>query len=1489
MNKKIIATAIAAAFISSATIAEFKVKVFLEENTMKFEIPNTIKGDSVLSPSTINRGETSMLTWSYDYVSNLDVTGDTEYSSTNNAGSITLSPLKTSNYTVNVDNGKVKTSKSLKLTVIQPTPLITFNSDKVKIGEGQSVKLSWDVSNAEDAVLNNNIGSVSLNSSIDVTPVDDTTYTLKAIGYNKENEVNKSIAIDVVKNSNINSFTVNKNKFTVGESAMFNWSVNDSENLVLSPYGTVNKTATSQVIPLNSLGDFDYTLTTTSFNNSQKSSTLKVSVYGEPTISSYTVNDLRSVNVEAGDNLVFKWNQSNADTIKLDNTVVTGITTTLTAPTTTKNYVLAIQNPAGKTVQDTVTVNVVAPVAINTFTTPTAVFANAPFVMNWTGSSVEKYELSGTTGSGISSTENIGKSVTKTVIPTTVGTHSYTLKATNLANKYTEQTKNVVVEADPTFTGFTVNGQTTINVAPSAPLNFLAVGQSTGSVLQGRNATNTSDFTLPTTASTTAGSTVYTGVVQKTLNSVKRASAVRTVTVNVINAPTISAITGPTNVFANSPITISWSGSNVSSYKIKSNNANSGIATTDVDLGTATSRAITPTVAGTYTYTVTATNAAGVSTSSSTTIVVEADPIFTGFTVNGSANANLAPSTALTFAGSGFSSGATLVGRDSAGTNNNTLPTTASSSVGSTTYYAAATKTLNGVARYSAVRSVIVNVVAPPTISSVTAPSNVFANTAFSMTWAASGATNYKIKSNNAASGIATTDVDLSTATSRSITPTAAGTYIYTITATNSIGVTTTSTKSVIVEADPTFTGFTVNGTTSVSVSPSAPLTYAISGNSSGSTLVARNSANTSNVTNPTTAPAAAGTSTYYAAVTKTLNSVTRYSAVKSVDVTVVAGPAISAVTAPTNVFISSAFTMSWTASGATNYKIKSNNAASGIATTDVDLGTAMSRAITPTAAGTYIYTITATNSIGVTTTSTKSVVVEADPTFTGFTVNGSSSINIAPSSTLSFVGSGYSSGATLVGRNSGNTANETLPTNASSAAGTSTYYAAANKTLNGVTRYSAVKSVAVTVVAGPAISAVTAPTNVFTNAAFTMSWTATGATNYKIKSNNAASGIATTDVDLSTATSRSITPTAAGTYTYTITATNSIGVTTISTKSVVVEADPSFTGFTVNGTTSVSVSPSATLTYAISGNSSGSTLVARNSANTANATNPTTAPAAVGTTTYYGAVTKTLNSVTRYSAVKSVTVTVVAGPAISAVTAPTNVFANAAFTISWTATGATNYKIKANNATSGIATTDVALGTATSRAITPTAAGTFTYTITATNSLGKTITSTKSVIVEADPTFTGFTVNGAASASVAPSAAIAFAGSGYSSNATLVGRNSANTANATLPTTASASAGTYTYYAAATKTLNGVVRYSGLRSVVVTVTSPCRNDSKNIWQVVVPPQTGGTAFYSVYWDGVQRYSVQTSSITITSVKGSDGATYYRNATGVGSFDVCRQ
>jgi len=1328
MQKKLIVSlSLLSLMISQSIKADYSLYYPLKDKPLNFVV-NGIDGSIKFDKSTIQRGETANLIWNYKYANKIDIENLGTYNS--NTGSVPVSPIQSTAYNTIVHNGDKSKKETVYLKVIQPDPKIAFSADRNKIGEGESVNLSWTLENIDSASINNGIGSISNQSSVKVSPTQDQTYTLTAVGYFGEKSDSKSLTIDVIKNSIIEFLTVNKNKFTVGESAVFNWSVSDSERLELSPYGVVDKTTNTASIPLNSLGNFDYTLKSTSFNNSiQSSDVVKISVYGIPEITSFTVNNKKAVTVEAGDDLKFDWILKNSESAEFDGAAVTGNSSSIKAPATNKNYQLNIVNGAGKSVSDSVAVTVVTPVDISTFSSPSTVFANAAFLLNWTGSGASKYELSSTSGSGINSTIDVSEQTSNTVTPTATGNFTYTLKATNLAEKTVTKTTNVVVEADPTFTNLLVNGQSSITVSPSTALNFTTTGMSSGSSLKGKNSDGTSDMTLPTSANSTAGTTNYYGVVSKTLNEVTRNSSVRSVSVTVVDAPTIGVVTAPTSVFSNAAFNISWSGSNVINYTIRGNSAASGVPTSDVNLDTTTTTTVTPTAAGTYTYTITATNAANVKTTKTVTVTAEASPTFTGFTVNGQATINVAPSATLSFVGSGFSSGATLQGRNSAGTSNSTLPTTASGTAGTTTYYASAMKTINGITNYSATRSVSVTVVNAPTVASISNPTSVFEDSPFTISWSGTNATNYKIKSNNANSGISTSDVDLDTATTTSITPTAAGTYTYTITATNAAGVTATKTTSVTVESLPTFTGFTVNGSSTVTVAPSSALTFLGIGFSSGATLQGRNSAGTTNVTLPTTASATAGTTTYYASAMKTVNGVTNNSAVRSVSVVVVDSPAISSITAPTSVFADAAFTMSWSASNTINYKIKSNNASSGISTSDVDLGTATSIAITPTVAGTYTYTLTATNAAGVSTTSTKQVTVEGLPTFTGFTVNGSTTVNVAPSATLSFLGSGFSSGATLQGRNSAGTANATLPATANATAGTTVYYASSAKTLNGVTNYSAVRTVTVNVVSAPVISSITAPTPVFMNSPFTMSWSGTDVSSYSIKSNSTNSGISTTNIDLGTATSRAITPTAAGTYVYTLTATNSAGVSTTKTATVVVEGLPTFTGFTVNSSGSINVAPSATLTFTGTGYSSGAALQGRNSAGTTDATLPATASSTAGTTSYYASAVKTLNGVTNYSAVRSVSVTVVANPTVT-ITAPSTVFSGEAFTMSWVGTDAVNYKIKSNNAASGVATTDVDLLTATSRTITPTAAGTYIYTITVTNSAGVTATKNATVSV---------------------------------------------------------------------------------------------------------------------------------------------------------------
>lgn len=749
MNK--ITYAILIILLSRISFADYNVFIPLDPNKIIIK-DGQVNGEIKLKNSTIRRGEQTSIIWDYKYANKIEIDNIGSY--TAKKGDVGISPVETTEYLANISNGENNKQEKLTLTVIQPQQQITFTSDIQKIGFGQAAKLNWNVTDANSASIDNGIGEVSFNSNQTVYPKMTTTYTLTAKGYTGISDMSKSLSIEVVPDTIISQFNVDKNKLTIGDTATFNWVVSDSELLTFNGI-EVNKPSGIKEVLTTTIGDFDYTLESTSFSGFKTDEKRTISVYPAPKINSLTVNDVTtSIKVSPNDSLNFNWISSGFNEQLLDNVSVTGQSKILTAPVSgSKDYVYIARNGAGKEVQNKITVSVIQPVTITGITAPNNVFKDSPFTLSFSSSGATGYKIkSDNNESGINTTGvELGTVKTTNITPTSAGTYTYTISGVNEANKTTSENKTVIVEALPTFTNFTVNGLNSIIVAPSTSLTFNGIDLSSGSILEGRTSDGESNATLPANATSVAGTTTYYASAMKTLNNITKYSVPKSVTVKVVDNPTIGAINAPTNVFSGSSFNMSWTGANVKNYKIKSNNSTSGISSSDIDVGTNTSMAITPTAAGSYTYTLTATNDAGVTNTVTKSVVVESDPSFTVFTVNGAASASVVQSTAITFAGSGYSTGATLQGMNSAGTAESNLPSTASSAVTTTTYYASAKKTLNGISRYSPVKAVSVttrsNIICP---AYSTSNSVVYAESGRYQTWRFSGATVATLRSNAA-------------------------------------------------------------------------------------------------------------------------------------------------------------------------------------------------------------------------------------------------------------------------------------------------------------------------------------------------------------------------------------------------------------------------------------------------------------------------------------------------------------------------------------------------------------------------------------------------------------------------------------------------------------------------------------------------------------------------------------------------------------------
>jgi len=364
-------------------------------------------------------------------------------------------------------------------------------------------------------------------------------------------------------------------------------------------------------------------------------------------------------------------------------------------------------------------------------------------------------------------------------------------------------------------------------------------------------------------------------------------------------------------------------------------------------------------------------------------------------------------------------------------------------------------------------------------------------------------------------------------------------------------------------------------------------------------------------------------------------------------------------------------------------------------------------------------------------------------------------------------------------------------------------------------------------VVSAPSLSILTAPTtNFFANAPFNLSWSGKDAVSYSIRGNTAASGVSTTDVDLANSTTTSVTPTAPGVYTYTITATNVVGESTSINQVVTVEGNPTISAFTASPTT-VTAGEKTTLSWTTTGTS---LSIDQSVGVVAGLNTLVIVGSTTGNKTYTLTASKTLNGVTR-SSTANTTVSIITAPTVSINSAPaTNVFANAPFTLGWAATGATSYKIRGNAAASGVSTSDVDLGSATSRSISPTAPGTYTYTVSAINAAGSAATTTHTVTVVSDPVISAFT---AFPATVMLGTATTLI---WSTTGSVLSID--QSIGAVSGTSKAVAVGTYagnkTYTLTASSTLNGVTR-SASRSMTVSITASCGyyydpNANVNLW-----------------------------------------------------------
>lgn len=225
------------------------------------------------NPHTINRGSSAELTWTSQNAVSASFNQGIGAVAVN--GNRSVSPNDTTAYTLTVKNSAgVEAVCTKTITVEIPTPLApicdSFTANPTQINRGQSSQLTWNTTNANSASINNGVGSVSVDGTYNVSPLQTTTYTLTAIGAN-DKQVTCPVTITVKQPetpitcaANVD-FTASSYSIREGNSSTLTWNTTGIDSVRIT---NVNSTAVDGSEVVSPRSDTTYTLTATKGNDS---------------------------------------------------------------------------------------------------------------------------------------------------------------------------------------------------------------------------------------------------------------------------------------------------------------------------------------------------------------------------------------------------------------------------------------------------------------------------------------------------------------------------------------------------------------------------------------------------------------------------------------------------------------------------------------------------------------------------------------------------------------------------------------------------------------------------------------------------------------------------------------------------------------------------------------------------------------------------------------------------------------------------------------------------------------------------------------------------------------------------------------------------------------------------------------------------------------------------------------------------------------------
>jgi YVTN family beta-propeller protein len=278
------------------------------------------------SPATIQLGESSILTWTTANATSVSIDNGIGNVALNGSKAVTPSQTTTYTLTAKGTGGTVTAGAQVQVNTT-PAPTITLSAVPQTISPGETSLLSWHSENADSVSIDNGVGDVATEGTVQVTPAATTTYTAIATNTTGSATATATVTID---NTLKPSATIYSSAEIVapGGSTVLTWSSRHAQSASIdNGIGSVSVNGSLSVTPAQTT---TYTLSVVNQNGTDTES-VKVVVISAPKCYAYVPN--------SSDNTVSAVNLANSGNVIKTITVGSQPRGSVVSPDGTRVYI----------------------------------------------------------------------------------------------------------------------------------------------------------------------------------------------------------------------------------------------------------------------------------------------------------------------------------------------------------------------------------------------------------------------------------------------------------------------------------------------------------------------------------------------------------------------------------------------------------------------------------------------------------------------------------------------------------------------------------------------------------------------------------------------------------------------------------------------------------------------------------------------------------------------------------------------------------------------------------------------------------------------------------------------------------------------------------------------------------------------------------------------------------------------------------------------